>query len=280
MAADSCHPGRVKMVAYSSAIVYTAGMTGLYQIWYKGHRLTRFHFFDDYDEWYQYDKIGHIGSAYYLSRWGMDLYRWTGMNKKAATWIGGSLGFCFLTTVEVFDGFSDQWGFSFSDFATNIMGSAMAISQQLIWQQQRITFKYSFIPSDYAQYRPDLFGKSFAEQLVKDYNGHTVWISANLSSLTGARHSWMPRWLNLAAGYGIEGLIGARTNPSSINGKPLPPFERYRQFYLAPDVDLSRIQTRRHGLKLLFNLLNFIKLPAPTLEFNRINKIKFHLIYF
>ncbi len=280
MAADSCHSGRVKMVAYSTAIVYTAGMTSLYQIWYKGHKLTRFHFFDDYDEWYQHDKTGHIGAAYYLSRWGMNLYRWTGMNKKAATWIGGSLGFGFLTTVEVFDGFSDRWGFSFSDFATNAMGTAMAISQQLIWQQQRIMFKYSFIPSGYAKYRPDLFGNSFAERLVKDYNGQTIWLSVNISSFIKTTNSFLPEWLNLAAGYGIEGLTGARSNPESYNGMPIPSFERYRQFYLAPDVDLSRIQTRRHGLKLLFTLLGFIKLPAPALEFNRINKIKFHLLYF
>lgn len=267
-------------MAYGTAGIYTAGMTGLYQIWYKGYDLVHFHFFDDYDEWYQYDKMGHVGSSYYLSRWGMGLYRWTGMNRKKAIWIGGTVGLGFMTTIEIFDGFSAGWGFSVSDVAANTLGTAMAISQQLLWDEQRVTFKYSFLPSDYAQYRPDLFGKTVPERVVKDYNGQTVWLSANIKSFLRKKDSWIPAWLNVAAGYGIEGLTGARFNPELFNGKPIPPFERYRQFYLAPDIDFSKIKTHRKGLKLLFSILGFIKVPAPALEFNRVNKIKPHALYF
>ncbi len=277
---DTCNPNRVKLVAYSTAGIYAVGMTGLYQIWYKDYDLIHFHFFDDYDEWYQYDKMGHVGSSYYLSRWGMGLYRWTGMERKKAIWIGGTVGLGFMTTIEIFDGFSAEWGFSVSDIAANTIGTAMAISQQLLWDEQRIAFKYSFLPSDFARYRPDLFGKTFPEKLVKDYNGQTVWLSANIKSFIPNKDSRIPAWLNVAAGYGIEGLTGARFNPDSFNGKPLPPFERYRQFYLAPDIDFSKIRTEKKGLKFLFSVLGFIKIPAPALEFNRVNKIKLHALYF
>lgn len=277
---DTCNSHRVKWVAYSTAGIYTAGMSGLYQVWYKDYDLIHFHFFDDYDEWYQYDKMGHVGSSYYLSRWGMGLYRWTGMNRKKAIWIGGTVGLGFMTTIEIFDGFSAEWGFSVSDMAANTLGTAMAISQQLLWNEQRITFKYSFLPSDYAQYRPDLFGKTFHEKLVKDYNGQTVWLSANIQSFIKKKDTRIPEWLNLAAGYGIEGLTGARFNPESYQGKAIPPFERYRQFYLAPDIDFSKIKTEKKGLKFLFSLLGFIKIPTPALEFNRVNKMKLHAFYF
>jgi uncharacterized protein YfiM (DUF2279 family) len=277
---DTCNPTRVKWLAYGTAGIYTAGMTGLYQVWYKDYDLIHFHFFDDYDEWYQHDKLGHIGSSYYLSRWGMGLYRWTGMSRKKAIWIGGTVGLGFMTTIEIFDGFSAEWGFSVTDVAANTLGTAMAISQQLMWDEQRVTFKFSFLPSDYSQYRPDLFGTTFPEKLVKDYNGQTVWLSANIKSFLSNKESWIPAWLNVAAGYGMDGLTGARFNPESYNGKPIPPFERYRQFYLAPDIDFSKIKTRKKGLKFLFSVLGFIKIPAPALEFNRVNKIKLHALYF
>ncbi len=277
---DTCNTQRVKLVAYSTAGIYIAGMTGLYQIWYKDYDLIHFHFFDDYNEWYQYDKLGHVGSSYYLSRWGMGLYRWTGIKRKKAIWIGGTVGLGFMTTIEIFDGFSAEWGFSISDIAANTLGTAMAISQQLMWDEQRISFKYSFLPSDYARYRPDLFGKTFPEKLVKDYNGQTVWLSANIKSFIQKKDTRFPAWLNVAAGYGIEGLTGARFNPESFNGKPIPPFERYRQFYLAPDIDFSKIRTEKKGLKFLFSILGFIKIPAPAIEFNRVNKIKFHALHF
>lgn len=278
--ADTCNPHRVKLVAYTTACVYVGGMAGLYQIWYKDYDLIHFHFFDDYDEWFQYDKMGHVGSSYYLSRWGMGLYRWTGMSRKNSIWIGGTVGLGFMTTIEIFDGFSAEWGFSVSDVASNMLGTAMAISQQLLWDEQRVTFKYSFLPSDYAQYRPDLFGKSFPEKVVKDYNGQTVWISANIKSFISKQESKFPAWLNIAGGYGIEGLTGAHFNPESYNGKPVPSSERFRQFYIAPDIDFSKIKTRKKGLKFLFSVLGFIKVPAPTVEINRFDKIKLHALYF
>jgi hypothetical protein len=41
--------------------------------------------------------------------------------------------------------------------------------------------KIFFIPQ-YAQYRPNVLGSSLAEQILKDYNGQTYWLSVNLHS--------------------------------------------------------------------------------------------------
>ena len=138
--------------------------------------------------------------------------------------------------------------------------------------------KISFHGSPYAQYNPDKLGSTLPQRLLKDYNGQTYWVSANISSL-GLQHTRFPKWLNIATGYGAEGMTGAKSNPSEINGVLAPYSERYRQFYIAPDIDLSRIPVKSKTLKLILNTIGFIKIPLPTLEFNK-NGVKFHPLYF
>jgi hypothetical protein len=138
--------------------------------------------------------------------------------------------------------------------------------------------KYSFHSSPYAQYNPDLLGSTTLQNMVKDYNGQTYWLSANISSL-GLQHTRIPKWLNIAVGYGAEGMTGAFENPDEIDGVPVPYSERYRQFYIAPDIDLSRIPVKSKTLKLILNTIGFIKIPMPTLEINK-NGLKFHPLYF
>lgn len=269
---------RVQLVSYSLAGAYVLSMTGLYQLWYKDYPLQKFHLFNDNSEWLQLDKSGHFASTYYVGKWGIGLMDWTGMNHKKAVWMGGSIGMAFLTTIEVFDGFSEEWGFSTGDMIANTSGYALLMSQQLLWDEQRITMKMSYHGSKYAQYRPDQFGTTFPERLVKDYNGHAIWLSGNISSFL-KKESKFPKWLNIAVGYGAEGMTGALENVTGYNGKPIPEFERYRQFYIAPDIDLTRIKTKSKFLHTLAGAFGFIKFPAPTIEFNRIDNVKLHAVY-
>jgi len=54
---------------------------------------------------------------------------------------------------------------------------------------------------------------------------------------------------------------------------------RYRQWYIAPDLNWKKIKTNKKGVRLLFTLLNAFKLPTPTLEFSR-GRFKLHPLYF
>ena len=146
----------------------------------------------------------------------------------------------------------------------------------MIWNEQRIIPKFSFHTTKYADLRPELLGKSVSEQILKDYNGQTYWLSANLRSFMP--DSRVPKWLNIALGYGAEGMLSA--TPSSDVGLALPDYERYRQFYLSLDVDLTKIDTKSTLLRTLFSLFNTIKIPAPTFEIRGSQGVKFHWIYF
>jgi hypothetical protein len=115
--------------------------------------------------------------------------------------------------------------------------------------------------------------------VVKDYNGQTYWLSANISDFLPPGNRF-PEWLCVSFGYSGEGMLGAKSNPSEYNGEPLPEFERYPQFILSLDADLTRIKTNNKTVRLLLNLVGYIKIPFPAIEFNRIDKIKGHWIYF
>jgi hypothetical protein len=276
---SSLRPGRLTGVLAVQGGLYFASLTGLYFAWYKNYPQTSFHAFNDVNEWLQVDKCGHAITSYYISRIGYESYRWAGVERKKAVWFGGLLGFAYLLNIELLDGFSSQWGFSVGDFTANTIGCAVFVSQQLVWNEQRFTLKYSFHPTDYAHYRPDQLGRNFIQETIKDYNGHSYWISGNISAFL-PRSSKFPKWLNVAVGYGAEGMLGASINPVVVDGIPIPHYERYRKFFLSVDVDLTRIPTRSKVLKGLFTVLSFIKIPAPTLEFNTLNQVKFHPIYF
>lgn len=269
---DTLNLKRRNLVIVSEAVLTSAALIGLNQLWYADYEKSSFHFKNDNNDWLQMDKAGHIYSSYHLGRMSAEMLDWSGVSKKNQLIYGAGYGFVFLTAVEVFDGHSAEWGFSWGDVAANATGTALYVSQELLWDEQRIIPKFSFHTTKYANQRTELLGESFSEQILKDYNGQTYWLSANIHSF--AKTSKIPKWLNLAVGYGAEGMLSSQKNDFMIND------DRFRQFYLSFDVDLSKIETNSHFLKTIFSLFNTIKIPAPTFEINSLGKSKFHIFYF
>jgi uncharacterized protein YfiM (DUF2279 family) len=261
-------------------------MIGLYSAWYSEYPQTKFHSFNDWPEWKQVDKAGHFYSAYIESTASMEMWRWTGIDRKKRIWIGGMSGTAYQTVIEVLDGFSEGWGWSWGDFGANIFGSGALVAQELAWDEQRIRFKFSFHNNNYKDAelnnRADkLFGSSWSQRLIKDYNGQTYWASVNLRSFFPK--SSLPPWLSVSLGYGAEGMFGGRKNIAVDQSGNIifnrTDIKRYRQWYLAPDVDLSKIKTNSKFLRVLLTFMNAFKFPSPALEFSE-GKIKPLLIAF
>ncbi len=250
-------------------------ITGLSFLWYADYTHSSFHFINDNGEWLQMDKAGHLTASYHIGRFCYELLRIPSLEEKKAIWYGGSLGFVYLSIVEILDGFSSGWGASVGDLAADAAGSAVFIGQQLAWREQRLLFKWSYHPTVYAGFNPSQLGRNLPEKMIKDYNGQTFWISANINSFLG-KTTRFPGWINIAAGYSADGMIGPRYNPVEIDGITIPSFKRTRQFFLSPDIDFTRIRTDSHLLKTLFSVLSVFKLPFPTLEFNTREQLVFH----
>lgn len=275
---SSVRKGRLIGVLAAQGTLYLGSLGGLYFAWYKNYPQSSFHFFNDNDEWMQMDKLAHVTTSYYISRIGYESYRWAGLNPKTSAWLGGTLAFAYMLNIEMLDAFSAEWGFSVGDFTANTIGCAIFITQQLVWNEQRFCVKYSYHPTKYPPYRPDLLGNNLIQNMLKDYNGMSFWLSGNIHSFL-PRGSKFPKWLNVAFGYGAEGMTGASNNSVDLNGQPIPDFDRYRKFFLSVDVDLTRIPTRSKFLKGLFTVLSFLKIPAPALEYNTLGKFRFHPFY-
>ena len=266
---------RVRIVAAANIVVYGGTMVGLYHAWYKNYPQSSFHFYNDIKEWKGMDKIGHVYSAYAESKASMELWRWTGISRNKRIWIGGMSGAVYQTAIEVLDGFSEEWGWSWGDFAANIAGSGLLVAQELAWDEQRIQMKWSFNRKRYDDPQlnkrsDELFGKGLAERMLKDYNGQTYWLSTSLKPFF--KNSKIPAWLQISVGTGVEGLFGGYENIGkddqgvlTFNRTDIP---RRRQWYLAPDVDLTKIKTNKKGIKVALQILNIIKFPTPSLAYS------------
>ena len=98
------------------------------------------------------DKMGHMFTAYMYTSYLSDIARWTGVESKKADWIGFGTAMLFQTTIEIMDGYSDRWGFSWSDMAFNAIGAGLYIGQQRLWHEQRILLKFSSTPVSHPDY--------------------------------------------------------------------------------------------------------------------------------
>ncbi len=264
---------RISLIS-TSAIIAGGTLTYLNQAWYKQYSTGAFHTFNDNKEWLQMDKVGHVWSTYNSSRLMMDAFDWAGYSKKQKLMYGGTMGFVYMLGIEAMDGFSSGWGFSGGDVLANTLGTGIAISQEALWNKQHVFIKYSYRESGLATYNPSLLGKTFSEKLLKDYNAQVYWVSFSPFSFIKSENKF-PKWLAISLGYGASGMIRARENfiyYYSTSGPEVYYYlqtERFRDFYVSLDIDFTKIKTKSKALKTIFTLINTVKVPLPTVGFNK-----------
>ncbi len=276
---------KVWLVGALQGGLWVGSFIALNSAWYDGYEKQNFHFFNDWPEWQQMDKAGHVWTSYQLSRFSTEMWRWSGIKNKNALLLGGLSSIAYMSIIEIQDGFSEKWGFSTGDMIMNLAGTGIYIAQELAWREQRFQIKFSYVPNSYPDNLDErvdqLFGKSHVERILKDYNGQTYWLSANLRSFFP--DSNIPKWLNISLGYGAETMLGGTENiwtneDGSVTDRT--DVERYRKFLLSIDLDLTKIPVKKKWLKSVFFTLNMIKIPAPAIEYNTQGKFRLHGFYF
>lgn len=259
--------------------LYAGTMLGLNALWYQDFPRSGFHSFNDNQQWMQMDKVGHATTSYHISDVLAKGIHLTGTSRRRSAMMGAGISFFYLTGVEVLDGFSTEWGFSWMDQAANAGGVALFLAQDLGWHEQRIRLKYSYRSSPYADCNPDLLGSNWREEWLKDYNGQTYWLSANPRSFA-PQAEWMPRWLNLAFGYGATGMVSARERDhafcEALDELPI----RERRYSFSLDVDVTRIPVRSKALKGFFAVFGIVKIPAPGITYSNSEGMKFCALCF
>ena len=265
--ADSVRQRSLQRFWIIGGIGYGVAHAGLYAAWYNEQATRQFQFFNDGAQWKQVDKVGHFYSAFHLSWASTWAFRRAGLAQGKSHSYGSLTGWLLLLPVEVFDGFSQAYGFSWQDVAANAAGAAFLLSQHTLWKEVRIWPKFSFHRTALAPERPNTLGSNLPEEILKDYNGQTYWLSVDLHSFLKKSYPRFPKWLNVAVGYGAHQMLHARHGANQAAG-----YAAYREFYLALDLDLHyyRKPPVTFGNKLWNGLLytvNLIHLPTPALSY-------------
>lgn len=262
---------RKRLVSWGLGIGYTTALTGLSVAWYDWNKMGGFRFFNDDDEWQQMDKFGHFFTNFHFSKYNAQMLEWAGYSPKKSEFLGMTIASGVMLGIEILDGASPKYGFSWGDFTANTGGALFYWGQKALWKEIRILPKFSFFPTDLAPLRPNILGKNLAEQWLKDYNGQTYWYSVDMDKFAKK----FPKWLNLCAGYGAYNMLYGNYAESVENG-----YTPYRRYFVGIDIDLSHIKTKNKFLKGFLNLLTMVRLPAPALEYNAEKGFEFHYIKF
>ena len=237
--------------------------------WWSGQR-RNFHFQEDWVSAMQVDKAGHAYGGYMTAYVMSEGLMASGFSWDDATLWGTIFGIAYQTYVETEDGFAQQWGFSPSDWYFDTIGPIFFLSQHYVPALQNITPKWQFVPSEWTGKPVIIRPRTF----IDDYNSSTFWWSLNVYNILpdNMKKYWLP-WLNIAIGYGAD-AIDANRDP---NGSP----DQYSQRRFAVGLDYNLVKLLPDGgwfWNWFRQSLNFIKLPAPALEFSP-SGTSFKLLY-
>lgn len=245
---------------------YVVSMGLLYKTWFEPYHTGGFRLINDNRQWGGMDKIGHFTTAWWISDVIRTTATQTGMSERKAVRLGLILPFAYMSTIEIFDGLSDGWGFSVGDMAANLSGLGFSYLQYRYPKLNEISIRYSYRNDAWPALRPEMLGSSRAERMLKNYNGQTYWLSIPTQWI----FKKAPKWLCLAGGYSIDGYIGGTNNIFESNGK-LKNFshvQRNPEFFLSFDVDLRKIPIRGKAWKIITHTIRWVKFPAPMLGYH------------
>ena len=268
---DSIDRKKLRNIILSESVLYAGEMAGLGFLWYKDSESQSFQFFNDNNQWLQMDKVGHLYTAYHLTDINYLLLKNAGISPKKAMLYSSISSTAMMLPIEIFDGFSSSYGASWGDVIANTIGAFLPY-QQFLFDQNYINPKFSFSQSPYANLRPNTLGGNFLEQVIKDYNGQTYWISTDFNIFS--KENKFPKWLQFSVGYSGNKMVYGSPNDNLENG-----YIANRQWLMSLDLNLEKIEVEKKWVKVMFKVINKIKIPFPAIEWNG-KDVVLHPLYF
>ncbi len=251
-------------------------------LWYQYENFSQFHCFDDWQEWKQMDKLGHLLATFHLSSL---IYTVLGylLQKKIQLLpqrnliiFSAFVGFLLLSSIEILDGFAPNYGASLYDLVANTFGASLFALQKIYFDKFFLLPKFSFHFTQFASQRPNVLGNHQLMQIFKDYNGQTYWYCIPLSLFFwGKRFYRWTNYIHLAFGYNANEMIFGRDNQNQAIG--LLPTRRY---FISFDLHFPAFSSKYRLVNSLILFINIIKFPFPTLEWNERDGFVWHWIYF
>lgn len=241
------NPVRLSIVAGATVGAFIYGHALVNRSWWKDEKVP-FHVntTTDYTYALNADKLGHMTFAYSASTIYGDLFRWSGMDSTDATWSGFGVAMAYQTYVEIRDGFSAVYGFSWGDMVSNTIGATLPVVQRYVPALRSIDLQISYWPSD-------AFKNGEYNSIVDDYTSTTHWLALNTYDVAPTSwQTWFPPWLGIAVGHSVQNLDGNGGGQHIV--------------YLSLDWQLHRIPGLPQWLADVFRVLHLYHLPAPAVR--------------
>jgi hypothetical protein len=255
------HPVRFAIVAGSLSAAWLGMHIYYSNTWWK----DKAHYFKfAQDPYYarDVDKLSHIYTADLITVSSAKFYEWSGMNPALALAIGSATAIAYETYIEINDGYAPIWGFDWGDMAANFIGALYPIAQKYVKPLRSFNVKWSFVP----QWLSNKFRKY--PDLLDDYTSMKFWITVNPKDLLPKKIAkYYPSFLGFGLGINLQ-------NASHTTGTT----NAYREYYLAFDIDVTRLPGNTDFLKKLKEVLNFYHLPTPGIKIYK-NTIWYGLLF-
>jgi len=216
-------------------------------LWWKGDK-SKFHFEWQHDWVYALgeDKFGHFYFPYLASNIYFQVFRWTGIDSIRSIWYSSSFAFAYEVFVEIRDGFSKQWGFSWGDFTADFLGASYPVMQSKIPALRNFNFQISFYPSK-------RFREGSNSAIFDDYESTYDWLNINVYNLLPEQiRKYYPAFINFAIGHSVEKL--------DDNGGG------NHRFYVGLDWDFEALPLNGWFWDLLKHNFNYYHFPAPAVQ--------------
>ena len=175
------------------------------------------------------DKLGHVFSAYVGTRLVTQAFGALGNEPEPARRFAAASTLAVMLGIEVLDGYSKKYRFSWEDAVMDIVGVGLGyLMERNRKLDNLLDFRLLYRKSEGSSFDP-----------AGDYSGQTYLLVAKASAIPALRENSVLRYFELAAGYGTRGYHGP------------PAVERERNLYFGVSVNLSEVlaQTVFRGAK-------------------------------
>ncbi len=272
-APDSAYPQKVHLgktigLGVLAASSYAAAYYAVfYNAWWDKNG-GDFNFADDGVYAVNVDKMAHFYGGYYIAQGFYDGLRWAGLRRGPAYFWGGVLSSATQVAIDVKDGYSPEWGFSWQDVTAGTLGAFLPWLQSEVDLLRPMRLRFSYWVRDEAYWESYRAGGADG-YWIDDYRNHDYWLTYLVEdALPPKAQKWWPNPLALSLGVGMA----RNQNPFDTL---ITPKRRYT-FGLDWDWE-NTVQSDSWAMRRSLFYLGFLKLPAPSIVLWP--KLEYHLSY-
>lgn len=168
------------------------------------------------------DKVGHLYTTYLMSEWLTYRLEQATLQTNESALYGSLFGWGLFLYIEIFDGYSDDHGFSGEDLIMNTIGSGFSyLKSTQPWLRDKIDLRVEYLPSD---------GMKGVHPMT-DYSGYKYLAVFKPSGFKSLKNSYL-KYFEFQLGYYTRGF-----------SKDDAPYydERVSTVYTAVSINLSEL---------------------------------------